>query len=825
MPRWLRITARIVAGLLLILLIAWGGLAWYINTHKQTLLHSITQKLSEETGGILVIRDMQPSLWKSFPNISVVLLDVSLRDSLYAKHRHSLLEVKQLYVKLNSLSLLSGRTEIKKLTASHGALFFYTDATGYSNTYVLGKKKQDGNATKKGKGTIVAAFAMEDVDIKFVNEVKHKLFHIHVRELDGTTVLAKGVYQVRVAAAAHVHNFCFNTARGSFIKDQDLDINIGLSYNPEKKLLYIPEQEIKIGGMPVLYTALFDFIKPPSSFSIRLRTNQIRYQNAVGWVPANIARKLKPFDFKQPIAVDAQITGVMAYKNIPVIRVSYLVHDNVLQSAFGDVSGLSFNGFYFNETTPGNGHGDDNSQLQFRQVHGIWKDIPFTMDTLNVTNLLMPFLNARVRSSFPIAALNDVVGGDAFTFSKGRADADLHYIGGVLPQDTTPYTINGFVKMQDAGLSYLPRRLNFNDVRATVLFKEDNLSFRDVHLRSKSSSITMEGEALHFLRLYFTDPRKITLLWRAHSPLINLSDFLSFAERRSARKPEATVAKPVGRIGTQMNRVLESSTIRLDAKVARLVYKNFTATGVSAHTTLAEQSIILDKAALGHAGGTLMLTGIIDQDAQSNPFNLKADLDKVNVSALLRSFDNFGQDALTANNLQGRLTANAAISGKMTEAAKIIPGSLNGKVTFRLEDGVLDRFGPLEKIGKVIFKKRNLEHVTFKDMHNTLTIAGSRITIPPMTIATSAVNMHVQGVYVIPKGTDIAIAVPLQNPEKEEASTIFGKLLRKRGGIVVNLRARDEDGTGVKITWDPFKKGQKDKPSLTDTTARPAARP
>lgn len=234
---------------------------------------------------------------------------------------------------------------------------------------------------------------------------------------------------------------------------------------------------------------------------------------------------------------------------------------------------------------------------------------------------------------------------------------------------------------------------------------------------------------------------------------------------------------------------------------------------------MSQQGINIESAGFQHAGGNLKISGTINQAATNNPFNLNADIDRVNVAAIFKSFDNFGQDAINSGNLEGRLTANANIKGQMTESSKIISNSMNGYVTFNLEDGALNNFSPLEKIGKFIFRKRNLSHVTFKSLHNKLLIEGNKITIPPMKIETSAVNIDLVGVYGMPKGTDIFMSIPLRNPEKEEANTIFGKMLRKGKGFVVNLRAQDGDKDGVKIGWDPFKKGKKALEG-TDSTGR-----
>lgn len=807
MPRWLRITLRITAGFAGLVILLWIGLAWYIGAHKKDILQEITARLSEKTGGRLTIRDMKPSLWKSFPNVSVALEDITLRDSLYEQHLHSLLEAKTLFVQLNTFELLSRKMEIRKITAAHGSIFLYTDSTGYSNAYLL--KKKDTAASKSNKKAVFQSFALEDIQLHFVNQVKQKLFHIHIKHLDGATEEANGALQVHLATKAHVHQFCFNTVRGSYLKDKDLDIDIGLTYDQDKKTVVIPDQEIRISREPILFTALFDFSESPAKFKIGLHSGSIPYKTAVSWVSQNIAKKLDSFDFRKPVTVDVQVNGVMQYRNIPVIKVAYLINDNTLITQAGTIENVSFKGFYFNEVNPGQGHGDDNSQLQFQAVKGSWNNIPFTMDTLRITNLLLPYVDVHVMSKFPLTTINGLLSGNTFSFDKGDAAADLRYVGGILARDTTPYTINGFVSIAKAGMTYLPRALAFNDVRTTVLFKDDNVFLRDVHLASKSSSVTMEGEALHFLRFYFTDPGKILINWRLKSPHINLNDFLSFIGKRKNESVARSGSGPVTRVGSQIDNVLNASSINLDAAVDKLIYKHFAAARVTAKMSLSQSGIHIEKAGLQHAGGNLLISGVINQAAANNPFDIKANINQVNVAAIFKSFDDFGQQAISNTNIEGKLTATAAIKGQMTESGAIIRNSMNGYVDFKLEDGALNNFSPLEKIGRFVFKKRNLSHVTFKSLHNKLQIEGNKIIIPPMTIETSAVNIDVVGVYGMPKGTDIFMSIPLRNPEKEEANTIIGKLLRKGKGFVVNLRAQDGDANGVKIGWDPFKKGKK----------------
>ena len=802
---WLRRSLRVLAAIFCIVLCAWLGLAWYIHAHKKEILARITDVMGKEMRGDLRIRTMEPSLFRSFPDISLALKDVSLRDSMWAKHHHSLLEASDIYVQVNPFALLSQRTEVKKITAAHGTIFLYSDTAGYSNTYLLSRK----DTTTKNRATLISRFGLDDMHLWFINDAKQKLFHFYFKKLDGLTSERDEVMHIRIKADAHIHEFNFNKIRGSYMHNQDLDLNISLNYHRRNKQMDIPDQKIRIGGTPIFFSGAFYFDRTPTAFSIRLHTDAIAYRTAVSWMSPNISRRLDSFDFSKPIALDARISGVMKYRNVPLVHLAYQVKDNHFHTPFGDIDNISYSGSFTNEAIPASGHGDDNSRIAMYGLRGSWQDIPFQSDTIWVTNLTRPVVKARIRSFFDIPAINGIVGGSVMSFDKGTATADLRYDGGILPDDPTPYTINGTVQVSDAAFTYLPRDLHFSHAGATLIFEGDNLFFRNISLQSGHSSIAMEGEALHFLRLYFADPGNVSLAWRVRGPMVNLNDFISFAGKRKAPASKKAISGKISRIGNQLDRVLAASSISVDARVDKMIYKNFVADGAIAQVTIGQSGIFLQQVQINNGGGSLNIRGQVNQEAPNNPFTLTAQVRNVDVSRLFTSFDNFGQTAITAENLRGRVTADADVHGNATDGGAILKNSLNGKVTFNLQEGRIIHFSPFEKVGRFVFKKRNLSDVAVKELQGHFDIAGSKIFIRPMEIQTSVVNMNVQGVYGLGGGTDIYMEIPLRNPEKEEAKTPIGMLLRTGKGFVVHLRAQDEDGTGVKIGWDPRKSGRK----------------
>lgn len=71
-----------------------------------------------------------------------------------------------------------------------------------------------------------------------------------------------------------------------------------------------------------------------------------------------------------------------------------------------------------------------------------------------------------------------------------------------------------------------------------------------------------------------------------------------------------------------------------------------------------------------------------------------------------------------------------------------------------------------------------------------------------MQINSSVLNMDVQGVYSLGKGTELYVDVPLRNPKNDEGITDKKELAKRRSrGIVVHLKAEDgDDGkVGIKL--------------------------
>jgi uncharacterized protein involved in outer membrane biogenesis len=187
MPKWLKTSLKILAGLVLLLVLLLIGATLYITFNKAKVLKMVNEQLDKSVDGTLIIGDMKPNFFKGFPDISLSLKNVLVRDKNFDRHKHTLLNAKDFDISLNTVALLKGTIDINHIAINNAAIDLFTDSTGYSNTSVFKKdnKKIKDNKSESSSSTQLKKFTLSNVNFTIDNRKAHKLFNFAVNDLKG----------------------------------------------------------------------------------------------------------------------------------------------------------------------------------------------------------------------------------------------------------------------------------------------------------------------------------------------------------------------------------------------------------------------------------------------------------------------------------------------------------------------------------------------------------------------------------------------------------------------------------------------------------------
>ena len=804
MPRWLKISLIVVGCILLLPVLLWVGVSVYISSNKQHLLQQITTKFNNRMNGRLTIRDMDASLIRGFPGVSVSFSDVLLRDSMYSTHHRDLLKAKEVFVSLNAMSLVRGTPTIRNIHIVGGGIHIFVDSTGYSNASIF-DRQPDADTSHRITDLHLGHILFSDITATFESHKKFKLFQFDVHSMETILDYNNTGWYGSIQMDAFVKSFAFNTARGSYMKDKNLNMHITVAYNKQTKTLTVPEQAIKIGTDDLKLAAQFYFSSFPGNFNLHISAPAIPFRNAASMLSPNIATSINNINLKNPVNVTANISGAMKFRDTPLVHVSWLVQDNTLLTPIGDISNCNFEGYFDNEVLAGMGHSDNNSIIRIYGMRGNWQQLPFSADTVTVNNLKRPVIEGHIKSRFPLAKLNPIIGGKVLIFSKGEGLLNIKYKGALRNDDTTSPYIQGALQVVNGTLTYTPRKLVFTNTNASLKFSGQDLLVQKTSVQLGTSKYLMEGNLQNFLNFYYHDPTKIVLNWRISSQNIDLKEFRTFLAHRHLNKPPVRdTKKPMNRyinhLSKQMDDMLTSGNVHISLRADTVDYGRFMATDLDADVRLGRKGIDVSHAELSHASGKLAVSGSLYNNGNLNNYHVIATAGDVDIKRFFRAFDNFGQDGLTDKNLSGRLNAHMNVTGSLMDDGTALTRSVNGTVDYDLRNGTLTDFEPFRVIGKYLFRKRNLSHITFGNLKNKLDIRQDKIIIEPMTVNTSAFNVHVKGVYSLTTGTNIDIELPLRNPKKDAPDLDLDHLPRRqRKGVTLYFKAADDEDGKVRI--------------------------
>ncbi len=808
LPKWLRIVSGILLAALILVIIAYVGLAWYINSNKEELQAKLLKELNGGISGSLTVEDMDPTFLKGFPHVSLRLQEVVLRDSLYEQHKHTLLKAGELDVAVNIMGLLRGAIDIRRMNIRDAAIDMYTDASGYSNSAIF-KKKKPKTTEDDDAGTFpeLRNILLENVSLAIEDIKNGKKYKFTVNELDGDIDYTLSGWEAAIDLDALAHSMAFNTVHGSFIKEKTLVGTFDLTYDESAGFIVARPNRLSIGGDDFVIGAKIRVGGKTADFTFNITNESILWRNASHLLSPNIYQKLDMFNIDKPIAVKCDLIGDFNAEGDPSIFVKAEIRDNVLRTPGGDVSDCNFTGIFTNNYIKGKGLNDANSAIKLYNFKGTYAGLPVNMKKAFTINLEKPIAVGDFSSEFEMPKLKSVIDDDLLAFASGTAKVNLDFKADIVDfMITRPY-IKGKVDIRDSDITYVPRKMNFNDVSVLLNFTSDDLTISTISLKTGKSIINMNGHIKNFMNLYYTDPQKIVLNWNVNSPQLNIGEFMYFLGSRSNAKAAIRKSKK-GNYTKEMNEFFEKTNVDIHLNVDKLYYKKFLATSVKANVFLTESGILLKDTGLKHAGGTLQMNGSMTQKGKYNNYKIQAKVNNVDVRKFFYAFNNFGMETLKSENLKGIFSCNANVSGSVSNSGQLIPKSIYGNVTFGLKKGGLLNFEPVRKVGKFAFPRRDMNNIAFDNLNGNFDIAGEKITIHPMQINSSVLNMDVQGVYSLGKGTQLYIDVPLRNPEKDKGITNKEELAERRNrGIVVHLTAEDDkDGkVGIKLG------GKKDK--------------
>jgi len=371
----------------------------------------------------------------------------------------------------------------------------------------------------------------------------------------------------------------------------------------------------------------------------------------------------------------------------------------------------------------------------------------------------------------------------------------VHFTSSLHYKDSALHSIDMALDTLDTKMKLHP--LRFHDFRGNIHYEDQHIIIKDFHGEIGTTNFNFD------LNYYLGEDTQIKKRDNYLNLKANYIDFdaLFNFDVSPSKSTEVIISKTkdVKEHADAFNIYeLPFTDMKYKIDIAHFMYHKIDLQNIKATIrTTPKHYTYIDTLSMDAAGGNIQLSGYFNgSDPKHIYMQPNLVITNVDLDRLLFKFENFGQDHIVSENLQGKLTST--IKGKIRVYPDLVPDLDQSTIEMDVKvlNGRLINFDPMLALSDYMGNK-NLQNIRFDTLQNSLNIKKGKINIPAMTIESTLGHMELSGSHDNNQNIDYYIRVPWKTILKAS----WRKLFKNKKDTVINDEQEDEI-----IEVDPDKK-------------------
>jgi hypothetical protein len=710
----MRILRSIIAGLFfaafIIVVISLSISFIYEDEVSEIFLEEVNKRLKSD----LQTDEVNLSLLQKFPNATIVLDNARLTNFDTQGDTTLFVGAQSLFLQFDIVDLFRKNYSIDRVHAKNCDVRYY-----------MSEKQNITQSPVKEKGFELDVNELKVRSLSYVIENKNTGFKL--KGFNEETIL-KGNFSSQeffmdLETESDIKYLQANDFR--YISDKTISINSDIKVTPD--FYKIRRGLFSLEGIPLSIKGELDrrqnhlnLICTGKNLSIsRLKLN----------IPWKLKKQLKDITIssgrvdlyaKVKGQVKNEQPGIEADLNIRKGKFEFEIKDKIKLSNFN--ASMYYTNGIFNKPK--------SSSFTFNNIETHYKNSKIE-GNLTIKNFKQPELNTKLNLNFELGDIRKYIEGETIKDVSGNVSSTLTL--------TAPFTqlneLKNLIKQKKLTGDFTLNNLNFNlgkmkvsDLNGFAYIDNDlfcdNLNFQ----LNETTDMTFTGK----LSNYYTksDQNLVSIQGKINSETLQLNELITPA------KPQNKNFKLPG-----------SVSANLDVLIENLYYKKHHLNELNGGVVLKPDLMKMNKVSFKTLSGNCEIDGYLKNDSETGYYlNSRIFMDGVDINESFKSFNNFGQDYIEAQNIKGSLSGEFYLKAHMDSSLSINPETLYNMSNFTIHRGELIQFKPLLELSRFI-SVAELKHVRFSKFSNRITIEDEAIQIPKMDINSSAMDLTISGFH------------------------------------------------------------------------------
>jgi hypothetical protein len=736
------------------------------------ILNSLNKSLSTK----LDVGNVRLSFLKKFPKASLELKDVVvwsssdfIKTGFKGINTDTLLAAKNVSVEFKITDIIKGNYNIESVGARNGKINFFTDHAGFINYNISVKKESSGSEdiTINLEKIILTEMKMyyNNLATKLIINGKAKTGKLKSR-ISGENI------DFTAETELEINSFqLFNTIITKTI-NAGLDLSLlstkeGILFN--KSVMAIEDFMFRLDG----------FVSSDNLLNLNISGEDINLEKIRNYLPEKYLKLVSDYNPSGMLAVSCKINGPLTRTKNPHVELNTTLLNGHVSFGKSEITlnNLSFSGFYSN----GNENNLKTSSVSLKNLKAALGSSEYTGSIL-VTGFSQPVTDLDLKGRVFPAEIKEFFNINSISAAGGSVDVDIKLSTSYWPKDSV--TINDLLLLKPVakfGFNSFTFGLKSNkllikdvtgDMSVTDLITADNLAFS-----YKGQKIKVIGKFRNLPEWLADKPVKMSA-----DAAISLSRLSPETFRSSLNSSEKSPS-PKKAYNLPGDLILD-----IDFTIDSLVYKTFSALGVAGTLNYKPRILTFKSLKMDALNGSLSGTGFIVQDISKSIIARGSfDLESVDINKTFKTFNNFGQTFLKAENLAGSLSGSLSILLPMDSILKPNIKAITAEGKYILANGALINFDPVKQLSKFI-ELSELENIHFDKLENDFFIRNNLLYVPQMDIKSSAADLSINGRHSFDNDYEYHIKILL--------SEILSKKRKRNKRSVTEFGVVQDDGLG-----------------------------
>lgn len=662
------------------------------------------------------------------------------------------------------MDVINENYELKHVSLKDADVYMRVDKYAKDNFHIT-KPKTD---TVKNKLSFdLSKVILKRVKYVFSNKQTKNKFSLYAKQFSLKGNFNEDEFGLSTSGTLLLNEIVLNDTK--YLMYPNTALNTDLLVNQSK--VEIKKGSLKIGNEYLDLKGSYWFDNQ-SYIDIEAKSDQMTINNILDHLPEQQSQMLENYKATGKVAFEMLVKGSLEKNKTPKVEVNAFVNDAEIYHSKSNIplKELSFNAHYLSLE----------NLLEIRGFKGKLYESSAKGQFI-IKNFKKPYFSADLELESNLSEIKQFFELDSLETLEGYIKANLSVNGqindpkNITKTDIRSFRTQGHIHLDNAKISILQEEPRvFEDIKADLILDNNNVVIDSLRFRLNESEIKVKGKAYNALA-YLLLEEEIRLNGDIHCNSLDMGSLLSneTSEEEGPKEPFEYPTRLVARVSVAID---------------HFVYNKFKADNLSTQFYINQEKVVISdfqmQTCSGNAYGAMNL---YPQSEGGYIMNVNSKLERIAMDELMYQLDNFGQESINHENIDGKLDAITRMTAQLDPYFRIIKSSLEVNSNFLISDGELKNYEPMYKLSKFI-ELSELEDIKFEQLHNILEIKNNTLYLPQMLISSNAIDLKISGEHSFENKFQYKMNILL--------SELLGKKAKKNKAENEEFGFVEDDGRG-----------------------------